>query len=230
QLAQYGGMEIPAAIRDQRVFPSVTDLFDFLLIYNGVSEESIIDGFVLHPDDCFVLDTSQRTLTYQGRQHTLGADDLILDAGLVYLSSSVFGEVFGLDCSFSFRNLSVTLSTELDLPVFRMKRQETMRKNMHRLQEEVVADTVFRRKSAMARLSMVDWSLTSTQEISPAKGEFQSRQSYNQSRASLSLGGELAHGEATARLTFQDGIPFQSRNQFYQWRYVNNDLALAKQF
>ena|SRR5690606_39930645 len=42
QLAQYGGMEIPAAIREERVFLSVTDLFDFLHIQNAVSEKSEI--------------------------------------------------------------------------------------------------------------------------------------------------------------------------------------------
>jgi uncharacterized protein YdhG (YjbR/CyaY superfamily) len=229
QLAQFGGMEIPAAIREERVFLSAIDLFDFLHIQN-LASESIIKGFILHPEDVFVFDPGQGTLVYQGQRHELGADDMIQEAGSFYLSSEIFGKVFGLDCSFSFRNLSVTLTTELDLPVFRLKRQEMMRKNLHRLQEKVIADTVFRRKSSMARLSTADWNVTGTQELNPARGESKSLQSYNQSRVSLSLGGELAHGEAMAQLTLQEGIPLQSRNQFYQWRYVNNDFALAKQF
>src|SRR5690606_34821883 len=138
QLAQFGGLEVPAAIRKEKVFLSVTELFDFLHIQNTISEKSIIKGFILHPEDKFVLDPGQGTLVYQGQYHALGTDDMIQDSGSFYLSSGVFGEVFGLDCSFSFRNLSVTLSTELDLPVFRLKRQEMMRKNLHRLQEEEI--------------------------------------------------------------------------------------------
>lgn len=230
QLEKFGGMEIPAAIRRESVFLSVSDLFDFLHIQNNVSEKSIIEGFVLHPDDRFVLNAAQRTLFYQGQRHALDQDDMIQDTDSFYLGSHIFGEVFGLDCSFSFRNLTVTLSTKLDLPVFRLKRQEMMRKNLHRLQEEAIADTVFQRESSMARLSMADWSLTSVQDLSSAKGESLNPQSFRQSRVSLSLGGELAHGEAMAQLTLQEGIPIQSRNQFYQWRYVNNDFALAKQF
>ncbi|MEX2591138.1 MAG: hypothetical protein WD426_00090, partial [Anditalea sp.] len=229
QLSKFGGMEIPAAIREETAFLSVTDLFDFLQIKNAISKESIIEGFILNPKDEFAIDPIHATLNYQGKEHELATEDFIWKDGLLFLQDSLFGKIFGLHCSFDFRSLSVSLSTELDLPVLRLKRQEMMRKNLGKLQEKTVADTAFHRKSSLARLSIVDWGIINTQQFQAGNKESQNLRKFNQSRINLSLGGELAFGEFNARLNFTERMPVQHRSQFYQWRYVNNEYALAKQ-
>jgi hypothetical protein len=228
-LSKYGGKEIPAAIRDEKVYLSLSDLFDFLQIKNGQSDNEMIQGYILNQHDTFTLDYQNGKLTYKEKEHAFPPSSLIKQDDLIYLRSDLFGEIFGLNCSFDFRSLSVALTTQLDLPVFRQMRQEMMRKNLNKLHGTLEADTVYARKKSMAKLQMADWAVSDTRQITSAGGERQVSGMANMTRFNLSLGGEFAHGEVVAHLNVYEGMPLQHRNQFYQWRHVNNDNQLVRQ-
>jgi hypothetical protein len=149
----------------------------------------------------------------------LKASDLLLTETNLYLKSAFFGQVFGLDCQFNFRNLSITLITKIELPAIREMQQELMRKNLHQLKGERKADTSLKREFSLFRLGMADWSVTATQET----------KTKNNIRANLNAGAIVAGGEATINLNYYSDQPFSLKQQYYQWRYVNNDHPVLRQ-
>ena len=158
-------------------------------------------------------------IRYQDKTYNLEPGDLIRTESNLYLKSSYFGKVFGLDCIFNFRSLSVTVNSKLELPLIREMRQEEMRKNLNRLKGEVKADTTIGRSYPMFKFGMADWSVIATEEINGK----------TDTRLNLALGAMIAGGEATASLYYNSQDPFTEKQQYYLWRYVNNDFNAVRQ-
>lgn len=215
-----GGGEIDALIKAEELYLSVTDLFDFLKIRNETSSGSeTISGFFVNPDATYVIDRINNKIVYQDKSFYLEKGDLIRTETKLYLKSSYFGKVFGLECAFSFRSLSVTIKSKLELPVIREMRQEQMRRNISRLKGDAQADTTIGRTYPMFKFGMADWSVISSQEINGR----------SDTRFNLDLGSMIAGGEATASLYYNSPEAFSENQQYYLWRFVNNDFAPLRQ-
>ena len=215
-----GGSEIDALIKAEELYLPVTDLFDFLKIKNDPSSGlETISGFFVNPDATYLIDRTKNQIIYQGETYNLEAGDLIRTESNLYLKSSYFGKVFGLECKFSFRSLSVTVDSKLELPLIREMRQEEMRRNISRLKGDVMADTNIGRTYPMFKFGMADWSVYASQEINGK----------SDTRLNLALGSMIAGGEATASLYYNSSDPFSEKLQYYLWRYVNNDFAPIRQ-
>jgi hypothetical protein len=215
-----GGGEIAAVIKDQNLYLPVTDLFDFLKIRNVPSPglESI-SGFFINPEAVYSISKTKNEIIYQNKTFKLETGDLVRTESNLYLKSSYFGKIFGLDCTFNFRSLSVTVSSKLELPLIREMRQEEMRKNLTRLKGDVIADTAIGRSYPLFKFGMADWSAIATEEIN-GKSE---------TRLDLALGSMIAGGEANASVYYNTSTSFSEKQQNYLWRYVNNDFKPLRQ-
>ena len=141
-----GNVQVPAAIRYDYAYLSITDVFDFLKIRNTPSQGlDSITGFFLSAKDVFVIDNINNRVQYNGKNIDLPPNSFIRNATSLYMRTEYFGSIFGLYCKFNFRSLSVILSTDLELPVIREMRQEAMRNNLGRLKGQTKADTTIRR-------------------------------------------------------------------------------------
>lgn len=215
-----GGGEINALIKDEKLYLPVTDLFDFLKIRNIPSPDlGTISGFFVNPQAEYIIDRTKNQIVYQGKEFDLEKGDIIRTEVNLYLESSYFGKVFGLDCRFNFRALSVKISSQLELPLIREMKQEEMRRNIARLKGEVKADTSVGRTYPLFRYGMADWAVSASQEIDGK----------SDTRLNLALGTMLAGGEATASLYYNSLEGLNAKQQYYQWRYVNNDFAPLRQ-
>jgi hypothetical protein len=96
---------------------------------------------------------------------------------------------------------------------------EEMRRNLTRLKGDIIADTVVTRSYPLFRMGMADWSAIATQEIDGK----------TDTRLNLALGAMIAGGEATASLTYNSNDPFNEKQQYYMWRYVDNDFKAVRQ-
>jgi hypothetical protein len=220
EVPQLGGGEITSVIRGNELYLPVTDLFDFLKIRN-VPEQDLgsITGFFINPEAKYVISRKENKITYQDQIFNLEPGDLIRTESNLYLKSSYFGKVFGLDCDFNFRALSVTVRSKLELPLIREMKQEEMRKNLNRLKGDEKADTTIGRTYPMFKFGMADWSVNATEEL---KGR-------TDARLDLALGAMIAGGEATANLYYNTQDRFSEKQQNYLWRYVNNDFSAVRQ-
>ena len=220
EIPRVGGFEITGVIMGDQLYLPVTDLFDFLKIRNVPSQglESV-SGFFINPEAIYTINRSTNQIHYQDKTFNLEPGDLIRTETNLYLKSSWFGKVFGLECIFSFRSLSVTLNSKLELPMIREMRQEEMRRNLTRLRGEIQADTVIDRSHPLFKFGMADWSAIASEEINGR----------TDARFNLSLGSMIAGGEANASLYYNSTDPFNEKQQYYLWRYVNNDFKPLRQ-
>ena len=210
-----GLVEIPIAIKNQEAYLSVEDLFGILKIKAETTGEGLT-GFIIHPESTYLISPSQ--IVYKGETFRY-EDALIQSPTTLYLRSDLFGDIFGLHTDFSFRSLSVALETDLELPVIKEKKREKMRENLDRVKGIVEPDTIIPTSYPFFRAGTLDWGIVTTQQ-----SEIE-----NDNRFTLGLGTRLAGGETNLMLNYSTRVPFESRNQFYQWRYVNNDNAFLKQ-
>ena len=219
-IPRFGGVDIDAVIRDEELYLPVTDLFDFLKIRNIPSPGmETITGFFISPEAKYEINRPDNLITYQGTAFKIEPGGLIRTETNLYLHESYFGKIFGLDCTFNFRSLSVTVNSKLELPLIREMRQEEMRRNLTRLKGEMKADTIIGRTYPLLRFGMADWSAVVSEEINGR----------TDTRLNLALGSMIAGGEFNASLNYNNSDPFSEKQQHYLWRYVNNDFTPLRQ-
>lgn len=209
-----GGEELEVLIKDEKAYLPVTDLFGYLKIKNQASPDlTLVTGFFLTQDNPYVIDQPGNRIILQNKTYALSPDDLAQTSTGLYLRSSVFGKVFGLNCIFNIRNLTLQLNTKVDLPAIRERRRGLMRSNIGKLKREIIADTTVGRTYPLFSFGTADWSATSTQ---------QDRATPN-TRLNLRLGAIVAYGETNVALNYDTRQDFKLNRQNYYWRYVNND-------
>jgi len=212
--------EIDAAIKDDDIYLPVTDLFNFLKIRNVPSADlDLITGFFIQPEAEYTIDRKNNRIIYSGKTWELEEGDLVRSETNLYLKSIYYGKIFGFNCNFNFRDLTVTIDTKLELPGIREMRQEEMRKNITRLKGEMQVDTTIGRTYPGFRFGMADWSVYASEQ----------KNGLTEGRLNLSLGAVIAGGEATATLNYYSGSSFSEKQQDYLWRHVNNDHKFLRQ-
>jgi hypothetical protein len=208
KVSRVGGGEIDAVIMGEKLYLPVTDLFDFLKIRNVPDPElKSVSGFFIDPQATYNISRIDKKITYQGKTYDLKPEDIIHTENNLFLLSSYFGKVFGLDCIFDFRSLSVVVDSKLELPLIREMRQDEMRKNLKRLKGETKADTTIGRTHPGFKFGMADWSINSSQEI---RGE-------SSAQMNLALGAMVAGGEATTSIYYNTNSAFNWKYQQYLW-------------
>lgn len=217
-IPRFGSMEIPIAIKGREAYLPVQEIFDILKIKNEKTETGI-SGFIIHPDSTYTIDFRENQIIYGNEIYALPASDFIESPTGNYLRSDYFGSIFGLDTKFSFRSLSVALETDKELPVLKQMRLQKMRENLDRVKGIVDPDTIMPRSYPFFRPGILDWGLVATQQT----------EIENDSRIMLGFGTMFLGGETNLMLNYSTRVPFDSRNQFYQWKYVNNRNDLLSQ-
>ena len=219
-IQQLGNVEITAIVRENKAYLPVNVLFDYLKIKNDCSRDfDTVSGFFITQDAVYLIDQKHHRITFREKIFELQPNDLIITEEGVFLALPVLSKVFGLNCTFSFRNLMITLTTKAELPVIREMRQEELRRNLRYLKGEGKADTVLKRKHPVFHFGMADWSVIATEML---------RGPYNV-RVNLGLGGVIAGGETNILLNYSNGQPFTEKDQFYLWRYADNSISALRQ-
>lgn len=215
-----GSWEMPAIIKEQSAYLPVKELFDILQIKNSPSAGlDSIKGFFINPKANYLFDKINDRIVCEDKIFNLKPTDLIRFENNLYLKSDYFGQIFGLECIFNFRSLSITINTKLELPAIREMQLEQMRRNITKLKGDKKADTIIKRKFSMFHLGMADWSIIN----------FKQSEGFNYTRITANLGAVIAGGEATMYLNYTSGQPFDLKQQYYRWRYVDNDNSAFRQ-
>ena len=217
-IPQKGVVETPVAIRDNNAFIPVQELFNILQLKNVEINSGII-GFIIHPDSTYQISYQEKEINYRNKSYKLSEKDYIESSFGYYLRSDLFGSIFGLNTEFSFRNLSLTLKTDKELPIIKEMRLQKMRENLDKVKGIIIPDTIIPQRRPFFKPGTLDWGVVTTQQS----------QIENDNRLMLGLGTMFLGGETNLMLNYSTRVPFESRNQFYQWRYVDNDNLLIKQ-
>ncbi|MCH7719479.1 MAG: hypothetical protein IH988_00615, partial [Planctomycetes bacterium] len=98
-------------------------------------------------------------------------------------------------------------------------RLEQMRLNIIRLKGGFKADSTIGRNYPLFHFGTADWSINSSQQVN----------GYSNTRLNIALGAILAGGELKSIINYSDNQPFLEKQQYYLWRYVNNDQKVMRQ-
>lgn len=214
-----GSVELPAIVYQEKAYLPVKALFDYLKIWNTMSSDMrVIEGFFINPSATYSINKSWNLITYAGKKYQLQSSDMILSESGIYLKTDFFGQVFGLNCLFSFRSLTVTLNTAVELPALRELKMEAMHKNLSQLKNERKADTTIGRRFSWLRLGMLDWSVLTNQDIN-----------VKLTRYTFGVGAMVLGGETNIQMNLFSDRAFRLRDQLYFWRHVNNESKFLKQ-
>ncbi len=215
-----GNIEISIVIKDQNAYLPIKEVFDFLKIKNNLSLElEQVEGFFIKPESRFIIDKYKNQIIFENKVFTLKPFDLIKTETGIYLKLDYYGKIFGLDCIFNFRNLSVNMTSKIELPTIKEMQQEILRQNIGKLQGEKRVDTIIKINYPKFQFGMADWALFSSQsEGNPTNV-----------RLNLALGAVVFGGETNAYININSALPIKAEEQFYRWRYVNNDFTPLRQ-
>ncbi|MDP1622167.1 MAG: carboxypeptidase-like regulatory domain-containing protein [Bacteroidales bacterium] len=215
-----GGTEMPAYLHGEVLYLPVANVFSFLKIHNTPTPGyDSVSGFFINQQSPYLIDRLTNTVHFHKNVYKMPPGDLIRTENNLYLKSNYFGEIFGLECAFSYSSMSVTLTTKLELPVIREMRQSMMRSNINKLKGEIKPDTVIKRDYPLFHFGATDWAVSAS-EIINGKSDI---------RLNLALGGILAGGEAFVNLNAATNQPVTLRQQTYRWHFANNDFKFFKQ-
>ena len=215
-----GIYEIDAVYYNDNLYFPLIDLFTKLEIYLNYSPQfDTIKGYILSNENTFYLFSNSGKISFKDKEKTLKPEEIVSTSEDVYLPIKIFQEIFGMTMDFNFRELTVFLRSDIELPIIKQLRIKKLRTNLLALTGEIATDTIIQRKWNWARGGVIDWSLFSKIDNLGS----------NVQQFKNSLGMELLGGELNWRsvITRDSAVRFQSTN--IRWRYVNDKFSFLKQ-
>lgn len=214
-----GSTSFDIIIKNEQAYISVNQLFDFLKIKNQATDQfNLVSGFYVTQQNEYAIDKAKNHISLGRKMFAMGNDDLIRTSTGLYLRSKIYSNVFGIDCVFDFRSLSIAITTKIDLPVFKEQRIARMHQNIKKLNREIIADTIINGGHRKLNIGAVDWSVlsaTSNKQVN--------------SLLNMRIGAVIAGGETNVGLSYLTGKSFSLSAQNYLWRHVDNDNQFLKQ-
>ncbi|WP_129595549.1 SPOR domain-containing protein [Seramator thermalis] len=198
----------------------VTEFFNFLQI-KAVPSASLdsISGFLVKEENHYVIDNRNKKISFAGKDYPVNQNQLMTTGTDLFMDTRLFGEIFGLNCQFNFRSLSVTMKPSFELPAIREMKLQQYRKNIDQLKGQIQADTTLNQEHNLWRFGMVDWAFNSTQSTAGS----------DNTQLWLRTGAQLLGGEANMQVYHSTTTDFGSRNLDYYWRWVDNEKKAVRQ-
>jgi hypothetical protein len=202
------------------LYINIEDIFINLEIPNTLSNNgNSISGFIENENNPYSIDFSTKEIKVGKRIIPL-QQELVKEAGSLYLESSVLADAFGLNLTFNKRSLTANLKCDFELPKTKQKKLVQTRKNISKLRgEQIAVDTVIKRDYHLFRAGMLDWGLASYQTSNEQTNNY----------VRVGVGAELFYGEVNASVNYFDKYEFDIRQLQYSWRWIDNDKKIVKQ-
>jgi len=199
---------------------SATELFRFLQIKAEPSASlDSISGFMVNEKNRYLIDNRNKKISFGGKDYPVNENQLMTTGTDLFIDIQLLGKIFGLDCQFNFRSLSVNIKPNFELPAIHEMKLQQFRKNIDQLKGQIKADTTLNQQHSLWRFGMMDWAFNSTQSTS---------NQYN-TQIWLRTGAQLLGGEANLQIYHSTSTDFSSRNLDYYWRWVDNEKKAVRQ-
>ena len=201
------------------LFVNVEELFNTLNIpCSPDQDKSSLVGFIEKESRTYSINYDKRQIKI-GDKVVNCQNELLKEMGILYMESSLFEQAFGITLTFNYRTLTILLKADFELPVIKQIRIEKLRDGLGKIKNEVIADTIIKRKYHLLKLGTMDWSVASSQTWN----------SLTNTQFAVGIGTELLFGEADIMLNYYDRQKFDTRQMQYLWHWVDNDKSIIKQ-
>lgn len=115
QVEQVGNTLLPAIICDQKIYFSVSEVFELLGHQVSAADDfSSLDVFMKDEEDSFRLEKSGNKISFRGLQINLEKEAIKITKTNLFLEASYFEDIFGLKNSFNFSDLLVSMKVDPD--------------------------------------------------------------------------------------------------------------------
>lgn len=213
---QYRGVVssyVTSHYKDEQFYLPVSELFNQLQIQHRVNQGTLsISGNYLG-EKSYLLNFNNQTARAGDTEIPLEPDDFIIKEIDYFVKASIFEELFGLQFSTNFNNLTLDLETEDKMPVFAQYEREQNRKRIDQQQISIERDLYplqYDRQHQILDGTFLDYNLTGVYSSNSQLFNF-----------SNSLGGELLGGDVQGNFfgTLSDKQHSFTTNGL-RWRYV----------
>ena len=179
-----------------------------------------LKGFIENESTSYAIDAKLKRIR-KGDEMINVKNQIVFYENKIYLETNVFGKIFNMYLLFNFRSLSIKLEANFELPILKNARLEKMRNNIKKLQLDVeeAFDTVIGREYHIFKGGVLDWAISS----------FQVEGFKLNNNFFLGVGSEFLYGETRVSVNYNKNIKFDSRQVYYNWRFINNDHKYLKQ-
>ena len=222
ELPDYSFLNIEGLYNSQNqvFYLEVENLFSNLKIVckEGKGGDSL-GGYFNQEHGKYLIDYDKGTISF-GKLIFDVHNGMIKRLDHVFLESSIFKKVFGIELKLNFRSLMISLKSEFELPIIKELRQEKIRNNLFRIRSETKPDTIVHRKYHIFKPGTLNWSAIGSQ--------FSNHTSDNQ--FSLSLGTEFMYGDLGIFINYSTQTHFTNGQQQFLWHWVDNNKKIIRQF
>ncbi|MDO9152678.1 MAG: hypothetical protein Q7U47_03040 [Paludibacter sp.] len=216
----YGSFDVDVMYtNNDLLFVDIVSLFSSLAIPCVRNENNTIrSGFIYEQNIPYTINYLSNQIKV-GNKIINGRRGIVEEMGVMFVESSLIDAAFGINLNFNYRSLTIKLKSNFELPIIKIRRLEKMRKNVQKIKNEIIADTIVKRNYHLFRFGTIDWSIGSSQTINELVN--------NQFR--MGIGSELLFGEVDISLNYNDLYKYDNRQLHYLWRWVDNEKTLIKQ-
>jgi hypothetical protein len=215
-----GFYDLEAVYYDDQLYLPFIDLFTKLGIYiTHTPQIDTISGYIFYAENSFFFDVGTNTMRFNGKDFIFNQQEVVSNFSDVFIPIKRYTELFDFAMSFDFRALTLTLASDIELPIIKKLRLEKLRENVKTLTGETPVDTTFARKAKRFSGAALDWNF---QSVVDDKGKM-----VHQLRTAV--GAELFGGELTYRNQMVASETINRTGDFLIWRYINNYNPWARQ-
>ncbi|MDP4199904.1 MAG: hypothetical protein Q8922_12085 [Bacteroidota bacterium] len=215
-----GSTDAQALIRDTIAYVNPLDVFNFIHVHTTLSSnEDILSGFYIDEKRTFIINSAERSITFEGHRYAIGDSEFAGGSTGTYLATSVLERVFKLKCAFDLRKLQVAISSGEKLPAEREFEDEKRRNNAQGLTKTLYRkpDRVFTLPRSWFSLGILDWSFGAFYSKSSESGNYH-----------LQLGSQFAGGDLDASLDGNYNETIDWARTPWRWRLPVQNSSLLK--
>ncbi len=194
----------------------VTEMFSLLDVNykRGEMQQNVIEGVYLTNGERYSINFDNFSVIKGGDRFEYDAERMQAGALDYYMTPEIWEEVFGLDFTFNFSALSLSLNTERVLPIEERRQREQARKRIESQRFERQYNPLqFPRDRDVFRTGFLDYNISGASMLNEQRQNY----TYNFLGGLEFLGGDL-QGSHVGGYT-ADGDWF-NRTSNFRWRYV----------
>lgn len=166
-----------------------------------------------------LIDLKNNRISINKSTYSLEDYELKTRDSLIYLTAGLYKELFDLSLSFNPYSSIVEIKSSYENQFLSHPSKFNLTDALRRASFSVETDSIFKREYHLFKAGTADWGVDLTQRIrKPLEIE-----------TYFGFGGEILGGEATAVFHYSTKEGFRKENQYYQWRWVNNNLKAINQ-
>ena len=121
-LKELGSYNISVAVKNDRIYLPVMELFNVFEVYYTIEGQNIIKGTYLSSAFPMTIDPVKRMITIGGKEYKVTQEEMFKGEMDIYLSREEFEEIFGITSTVNMNRLQIVAETAKELPAIVRRR------------------------------------------------------------------------------------------------------------